>query len=473
MKITLNENNLIEKTLIKLQELISNTSFENHVFICGGFVRDKIMGLTPKDIDLCVDIEYGGIAFSEYICRIAKCYKADSNPVIYPKFQTAKFNLRGFADIENVDIECVQTRTEKYNKEQGRKPDVGFGTLLEDSLRRDLTINAMYINLTTLEVVDPCNKGLRDIKNCILRTPTDSTEIFSDDPLRMLRVIRFANKLNWGIEKNTWFGIIKNAYKIIDISQERITDEISKILMCEFPSYGLKQLKNSGLLYYVLPEIRDLVGIEQGEEHFGDVFEHTLSVVDNTNPILTHRFAALFHDVGKYIAKTNIQGNIHFYGHEIYGEKMVNSILKSMKLPNNDIKLISRAVRNHMRFKSSNNNCPSNKAIRKFITSFNDDEIKIILDVMHADNISHSEKYCLPNQVPLIIKKINEIIEKENLNSNTIKLPINGNDIMKEFNLPKGPIIGKLLESIKELYLENPNITKEDCIKYIQKKLTV
>ena len=229
MVITLDKNNKIEQALIKLRNFVIGSSFENHVFICGGFVRDKIMGITPKDVDLCVDIELGGIAFAEYVCKKTNCYKADSNPVVFPKFQTAKFNLRTFSDISDIDIECVQTRIEKYNKEDGRKPEVKFGTLYDDSIRRDLTINALYIDLTTLKVIDPCGKGLDDIKSKTLRTPTSSDTIFSDDPLRMLRVIRFASKLNWGIEKNTWFGIVKNAYKINDISQERITDELGKI----------------------------------------------------------------------------------------------------------------------------------------------------------------------------------------------------------------------------------------------------
>lgn len=472
MTIVLDKKNIIELTLIKLQELIKGSAFENHVFICGGFVRDKIMGLSPKDIDLCVDIEGGGLAFAEYICKKTDSYKDGSNPVIYPKYQTAKFNLRSFSQLSKIDIECVQTRIEKYTEEGGRKPEVKYGTLTQDAHRRDLTINALYVNLSSLEVVDPTNKGLEDIKNCVLRTTTDSTTIFSDDPLRMLRVIRFSNKLNWGIEKNTWFGIVKNAYRINTISQERITDEFGKILMCERPSYGIRQLQRSGLLYYVMPEVRDMIGIEQGEEHFGDVFEHTMSVIDHTNCILTHRYAALLHDVGKHISKSTVFGKIHFYGHEAYGEKIASEILKNMKLPNDDIKIISTAVREHMRFKSSKNNCPSNKAIRKFITSFNDDEIKIILDVMHADNVSHSEKFCAKDQVYRIIQKINELRKEENL-SDKIELPINGNDIMKEFNLKKGPIIGELLEYVKNQYLENPKITKEKCFELIKIKLTV
>lgn len=473
MHITLDKNNKIELALIKLQELVKNTAFENHVFICGGFVRDKIMGIKPKDIDLCIDLEGGGLAFAEYICKKVNCYKVDTNPVIFPKFQTAKFNLRNFSEISDVDIECVQTRKEKYTKDGGRKPEVKYGTLLEDSLRRDLTVNALYVNLISLEVIDPCGNGLNDIVNRVLRTPTQSDTTFTDDPLRMLRVIRFSSRLNWGIEKNTWFGIVKNAHRINDISQERITEELGKILMCEVPSYGIKQIRRSGLLFHVLPEIRDLVGIEQGEKHFGDAFDHTMAVIDNTNPILTHRFAALFHDIGKSMSKSEIAGKIHFYGHEIYGEKIVDSILKNMKFSNDDIRLIKKAVRHHMRFKTSGNHCPSNKAIRKFITSFDDDEIKIILDVIHADNVSHKKEFCLFNQVPLIIKKINELRSEEKIESNKINLPIDGNDIMDAFKLKKGPIIGELLDYAKELYLEKPSITKEECIDLIRVKLTV
>lgn len=474
MFITLDKNNKIEKAALKIQELIKGTVFEGHVFICGGFVRDKIMGITPKDIDLCVDIyEGGGIAFAEYICRRTNCYKMDSNPVIFPKFQTAKFNLRNISDIADIDIECVQTRTEKYTLEGGRKPDVKFASLIDDCFRRDLTINALYINLSNLLVIDPCNNGINDIKNKVLRTPTKSDTTFSDDPLRMLRVIRFATRFNWGIDKDTWFGIIRNANKIQNISQERITDEINKILMCDTPSYGIMQLRRSGLLYQVLPEIHDLINIKQGPQHFGDVFEHTMSVLDHTNPILTHRWAALFHDVGKPVAYNVNSEKITFYGHEIYGTSIAEHALKVMKLPNNDIKLIVTAIKEHMRFKSSGDNCPSNKAVRKFLSNFNDDEIKIILDVIHADNVSHSEDYIMPNQVPLIINKINELISEQE-QTKTVILPINGNDIIRHCKIKKGPMVGKILNEIKELYYENPNITKQECldfaINYINQK---
>lgn len=464
MIVTLDKNNLIEKTILKLQELAKGSIFENHVFLCGGFVRDKVMGLHPKDIDLCIDIEGGGLAFAEFICKKANCYKVDSNPVVFPKYQTAKFNLRGFGDIANIDIECVQTRTEKYTLEGGRKPEVKFGTLMQDCLRRDLTINSMYINLTDMTVIDPSRKGLEDIRKKILRTPIESETTFIDDPLRMLRVIRFATKLGWGIDKNTWFGIIKNASKIDTISQERITEEFNKILLCKTPSYGIRQLRRCGLLYYIFPELQDLIGVEQGVQHFGDVFEHTLSVLDCTNEILNHRYAALLHDIGKPVSKEDIGGKITFYGHEIYGKTIAENILKTMKIPNADIKLITTAVKEHMRFKSSGDNCPSNKAIRKFVSIFNDDEIKIILDVMHADNISHSEDYIMPNQVKLIINKINEIFtEKE---EKIIKLPVNGNDIMEALNIKKGPILGKILNAIKEKYYGNPQLTKQECIDF-------
>ena len=468
MIIKLNKNILIEKTAIKLQELIKGSIFENHVFICGGFVRDKIMGLSPKDIDLCVDIEGGGLALAEYLCKKTNSYAEGSNPVIFPKFQTAKFNLRSFSDIANVDIECVQTRTEKYSIDNGRKPEVKFGTLMEDCLRRDLTINSMYIKLSTLEVIDPCGKGMEDIKNCVLRTPTKSDTTFSDDPLRMLRVIRFATRLNWGIEKDTWFGIVKNANKLENISQERITDEFNKILMCKTPSYGIMQLKRSGLLFYVIPEVRDLVGVTQGYQHFGDVFEHTMSVVDHTNEILTHRYAALLHDIAKPMSRNDHGGRITFYGHEEYGSMIAESILKTMKMPNKDIKLITTAVKEHIRFKSSGNHCPSNKAIRKFITNFNDEEIRIILDVIHADNVSHSKDYVMPDQVNLIINKINELIDKNEDNKNVV-LPINGNDIMSCLKIKKGPIIGTILNKIKDMYYENPKITKQECIDFVIK----
>lgn len=464
------QNNVYCDAIKEIAKLIKNTKWENNVYLVGGAVRDLLMGRPIKDIDLCISKVDGGIEFAEWICKETDCFKNGSNPVVFTKFGTAKFNLRSIDKISKVDIECVQTRKEQYHDENSRKPETTYGTILEDCLRRDLTINALYVNISTDEVLDPSGKGLDDMHNCILRTPSDPDIVFKDDALRQLRVIRFASRFGWGIEKDTWIGIVKNAYRIDTISQERITDEINKILISPRPSYGIRQLYRCGLLKKVLPEVFNLIGCIQGHQHFGDVFEHTMATLEKTKPIVEYRMAALLHDIAKPECSSVVNGVIHFFSHEYRGATMATEILKRMKYSNLEIKTIVNAVKNHMRFKQSGNHCPSNKSLRKFIADVGNDQIDIILDVINADNNSHDELFNIPDQVDLIREKIKEMSKIEKV-SDKLELPINGNDIMEKFNLKKGPKIGEFLAIVKDSFLDNPNITKEECFEIIKEKL--
>ena len=464
------QNNVYCQAIKEIAKIIKGTRWEGHVFLVGGAVRDLLMKRPIKDIDLCVDMVDGGIDFAEWICKETDCYKNGSNPVVFTRFQTAKFNIRSIKDIAEVDIETVCTRKETYTEANGRKPEVKYGTINEDCLRRDLTINALYVNISTDEVLDPSGKGIEDLHNCIIRTPTDPNKTYLDDPLRMLRCIRFAARFGWGIERDTWIGIVTNAHRINTISQERITDEINKILISNRPSYGIRQLNRCGLLKKVLPEVHKLIGCTQGHQHFGDVFEHTMAALEKTKPIMEHRMAALLHDIAKPECKSTVNGVIHFFSHEYRGATIATEILKRMKYSNLETKSIVTAIKNHMRFKQSGNHCPSNKAIRKFVSEIGSDQIDIVLDVINADNNSHDEQFNYPDQTDLIRLKIAELSEKEKM-TDKIVLPINGNDIMEHFNMKKGPKIGEYLDLVKEKYLDNPSISKEECFEIIKGKL--
>lgn len=470
MKITLDKNNLLDLTIMEIAKLIKGTKYEGNTYVVGGYCRDKILYGKGKDIDIAVSLPNGGIEFAEWICKETDCYKNGSNPVVFTRFQTAKFNIRSINKIANVDVETVCTRKETYTEENGRKPEVEYGTIYEDAIRRDLTINALYLDISTLEIIDPTNKGLEDLYNQTLRSTNIKNSPFKEDPLRILRVCRFQSKLGWGIEKDTWLSMIENAHRINKISQERITDEINKIITSDRPSHGIRQLNRCGLLKKVMPEVYKLIGCTQGIQHFGDAFEHTMSVLEKTKPIVEYRMAALLHDIAKPETKTTINGNIHFFSHEYRGATMATEILKRMKYSNLEIKSIVTAVKNHMRFKQSKDLCPSNKAIRKFIADVGADQIDIVLNVIDADNKSHSKEYNYNKQVDNIINKIKELETNENA-SDKLNLPINGKDIMEKFNLKSSPKIGQFLELIKDKFLENPNITKEECFKLIETKL--
>lgn len=463
------QNNIFGEILQEIKKAIKGTRYENHVFLVGGAVRDSLLGKPMKDIDLCVDLPNGGISFAEWICHEYGCDKINSNPCIFPKYGTAKFHLKTITKFADIPIECVQTRKEQYH-ENSRNPETVFGTLEEDCLRRDLTINSLYVNLTNDCLIDPCGNGLDDLHNCIIKTPSQPDIIFEDDPLRMLRVIRFATKLEWGINKNTWLGIVKNAYRVGILSKERICDELNQILLCDKPSVGIIRLAKCGLLEKILPEVYQLIGVTQGYQHFGDVFEHTMATVDKTAPITIHRWAGLLHDIGKPSTKTLIGNKIRFFNHDIVGKDMAINLLKRLKFSNSDINKISLAVKHHMRFKSYGDSCPSPKVLRRFVNEVGENNLAIILDVIDADNKSHAKNFCIPNQVSLIIERLKSM-QNDNDKSLTISLPINGHDIIDSFNLKPSPKIGQLLQAVQEFIIDNPNATKEDCLDFVSDKI--
>ncbi len=459
----------MNEVLDYLKNLIKGTQWEGHVFCVGGCVRDSLMGLPIKDIDLCVDRPNGGMEFATWVTIKTDCYRLGSNPVLFPSYGTAKFSIKSIDKFKNIDIECVQTRKEQYKDKNSRNPETVFGTLEEDCFRRDLTINSLYKNISSGVIIDLSNNGLADIKNKLIRTPCDPNITFTDDPLRMLRVIRFATRFGWGIDKDTFLAILNNSERIRIVSQERISDEINKILLCKKPSEGIRHLLRCNLLDKVLPDIYSMIDVGQNKYHFGSVFEHTLAVLDKTEPMLPNRLSGLFHDVGKLVTRTERNGEVHFYSHEDMGALMTETILRNMKYSNDIIKKVRLAVKNHMRLKSiKDNRTPSNKAIRKLQSDLGED-IDLVLDVINADNTSHAIGYNMPNQIKLLKEKIKEM----NSNGKPFKvvLPIDGNTIIKEFDLKPSPIIGKLLEKVIDRYLDNPNLTKEQCLDIVAKEL--
>lgn len=446
-----------------LKEIIYETEYENHVYLVGGAVRDSIMGLPIKDIDLCIDIPNGGINFANWITEILH-----TNVVTFPTYGTAMFQLCVNKKTgEKVQIECVQTRKEQYHDINSRNPETCFGTLNEDCYRRDLTINSLYRSISTGEIIDITGKGINDIKNNIIRTPCDPNITFSDDPLRMLRILRFSSRYGWNIEKETLDGIIDNVKRIQIITQERITDELNKILVCKNPCIGLEFIRTTGLLEYVLPEFVETVTMGQNKFHFGTVWEHTLAVVNQVEPKLENRLAALFHDIGKIKTKSiDENGNVHFYQHELKSADLTEVILTRMKYPTDTIKLAKKAIINHMRTKSFGDGCNvKDKSLRKLQYVLGND-IDLCLDVIDADNKSHAIEYCMPNQVSLI-KSTLEKMRNDGLDCTFIKLPINGNDIMQILNIEPSSVVKEIIKKLTDLYISNPKKMqdKDQCIK--------
>lgn len=447
-----------------LKTQIRHSIFDGHVFIAGGFVRDEVMGLNPKDIDLVVDLIDGGIRFANWITSNLELRK----PVIFPRFGTAKFTLTGIehmgVDLSSMEIEVVMARSEEYDG-LTRKPKVKLGTLQEDVMRRDLTINSLIKNVVTGEILDLTGRGFDDIRSRIADTPIDPDKTFMDDPLRMLRVVRFSSKYNLDIPVPVWESIKVNKDQLNRISFERIREEFCSMLMTKHPSDAMQMLVDLGLMEFVVPELMDTIGVGQNEHHNEDVFNHTLTVLDGTEPILVNRLGALFHDIGKSRTKSvDDNGKVHFYKHELIGAYMTKRRMSMLKFDTETIEIVEMLVDGHMRIKSTGDELDmSDKAIRKFVRHFGDN-LDNVLDLMHSDNVAHSIGSSMPNQIPNLLNRIDSIEDVKE----PVKLPINGMDVMEALGLSNGgPEVGRALELVLDAFDENPKLTREEAFSII------
>lgn len=450
----------------KLRELVKGSVFEGKLYIVGGFVRDAILGNPIKDVDLVVEAPDGGIGFATWATYNTNCFVATKNPCLFPNYGTAKFQFTNDPEVADIELECVQTRKEKYNKES-RNPATAYGTIEEDAMRRDLTINALYYNVSTDEICDFTKRGLDDIENHIIRTTGDADVIFEDDPLRILRVVRFSTRLGWPIEKNTWIGMITNSKRVNILTQERVTDEINKMLLCDNPGEAILKLDRCNVLHRIIPSMAESKHVYQDLRPKRTLFDHTLEVLDKTPKRLETRLAALFHDIGKITTY-----NKNFMFHQSIGADNAEEIMKLMKYSNATIAKVKLAIENHEAFSSyMGNSVPRPTVIRKFISKFDGDEdaLEIALDLIHANNISQMYGKKI-KQVPGIREKIKEL-DAKNESCKKIKLPIDGNAIMTEFNLKPTKLLGTLILQVKNAVIENPKLTKEEAFRVVENYL--
>ena len=420
-------------------------------YIIGGYVRDHIMGREHPDRDIDIVVIGDGPAMAR---AVAREISRDIRVTVFKTFGTAMFRYG------NHDIEFVGARKESYS-EDSRKPSVTPGTLEDDQNRRDFTINALAISLNKNnpgEVLDPFG-GIEDIRNGIIRTPLDPDTTFSDDPLRMMRAVRFATSLGFGIEEGTLASITRNAERISIVSGERITIELNKIMAAATPSTGFLLLEQTGLLPLILPEISKLRGVEDkdGKGH-KDNFHHTLKVLDNTaekSDDLWLRWAALLHDVAKPLTKKYVPGTgWTFHGHEFLGAKMVPEIFKRLKLPLNDrMKYVRKLVGLHLRPIALVQEEVTDSAVRRLLFEAGDDIDDLMLlceaDITSGNRMKvqkHRENFAL------VRRKLREIEEKDAVR--TFQPPVHGDEIIEAFGIPPGPMIGVIKSAIKEAILD-------------------
>lgn len=428
-----------------ISEVVDRLGVE--AYVVGGYVRDHYLGRPSTDIDVVV--VGSGVAVAEELGRVLQ-----AKVTIYRTYGTAMLRWQG------TEVEFVGARKESYSPES-RNPQVEPGSLEDDQRRRDFTINAMAWSLNRDsfgELVDPF-EGMYDLEDCIIRTPCDPEKTFSDDPLRMMRAVRFASQLGFDIDDQTFEGIIAQAHRIEIITKERISVELSKIMASPVPSIGLTLMRSAGLLKYVLPELDRMAGIERRGRHaHKDNFEHTMKVLDNVakkSDDIWLRWAALFHDIGKPVTKAYDRNlGWTFHQHEAVGSKMIPQLFRRLKLPTNEpMRFVQKMVFLHMRPIVLSEDMVSDSAVRRLLFEAGDDVEKLMM-LCEADITSGND-----NKVQLYLKnfelvrrKMQDLEERDRVRN--FQPPITGDMIMKIYGVPPSSVIGEIKEVIKNSILD-------------------
>lgn len=444
MKFSELSQNIVFKTVSDIV-----TEKNQQAFVIGGYVRDLVLNRPSKDIDIVV--EGSGIGLAK---AVAQMLDPKLHVSYFKRFGTAMFQWEG------VEYEFVGARKESYSKES-RKPVVEDGSIQDDQIRRDFTINALAISLhqnTFGKMVDPFN-GLSDLKRGVIRTPQNPDITFSDDPLRMLRAIRFATQLSFQIDEVAYNAIVKNVERLEIISRERINDELHKIMLSPKPSIGFILLSKTGILSFIFPELAAMKGIDtiEGISHKDNLL-HSLKVVDNIARLtddLWLRWAALLHDIGKPPTKRFVDGHgWTFHGHEFKGAKMIPGIFKKLKLPlNQKMKYVQKMVSLHMRPIVLVEEVVTDSAVRRLLNDAGDDVDDLML-LCEADITSknHEKVQRYLNNYQIVRKKLQEVEEKDRVRN--FQPPVTGEMIIMAFDIKPSKIVGDTKKAIKNAILD-------------------
>jgi putative nucleotidyltransferase with HDIG domain len=437
----------------KIFETLSSivTSENVQAYVIGGWVRDCILKREHTDKDIDIVVIGSGIEIAQ---KAARKINPRIKVSVFKNFGTAMFRSHEY------EIEFVGARKESYNR-ASRKPVVEDGTLEDDQKRRDFTINTLAISLnreTYGTFLDPFG-GIDDLKKKVIRTPLEPDKTFSDDPLRMMRAIRFATQLNFTIDETTFNSIKENAERIKIVSSERIVTELNKIIMCTHPSKGFLLLEKAGLLKIIFPELDNLKGVEtkEGKAH-KDNFHHSIKVLDNISKNTDNlwlRWAALLHDIAKPVTKKYLPDTgWSFHGHEFIGSKMVPDIFRKLKLPLNDkMKYVQKIIDLHLRPIALSQDLVTDSAIRRLLFEAGDD-IDDLMILCEADITSKNEakKTKHLENFKLVRNKLKEIEEKDTVRN--FQPPVDGSEIIQAFGIKPGKKVGVIKNAIRDAILD-------------------
>lgn len=431
-----------------LRHATRDTQYEGRLSLVGGFVRDQVMDLPSATDDLDIVLEGDASALAQFFYeRGVALYR----PVVYPRFGTAMIVV-GDGDARR-DVELVTARIESYAPDSRKPTEVQAGTLADDARRRDFTINTLLQNLHTGEVTDPLGKAYADIDARIICTPTDPRLTFQDDPLRMLRAVRFAARFGFTIEPFTWKAVRQSAPRLSIISGERIRDEFCKTLMTPRASLGLNLLRDSGLLAQFAPELMGMVGVTQNEFHAYPVWEHTLVALENLPPeaSLPLRLATLLHDVGKPATRgVGDDGRVHFYGHQDIGAETARRFLQRLKFSNDETHAVTRLVAQHMRIGEYHADW-TDAAVRRLMRDLGP-QLDDLFVIHRVDVSALGPQHQDISRASELRSRIEAIQEQQDVQSLTS--PLDGAEIMQRLGLPPGRRIGEIKDYLTNEVIE-------------------
>ena len=448
-----------------LRRVTEASQWENHVFTVGGCCRDEILGHEIKDVDLAVDLPGGGIGFARWLERQGL---TKGEVVTFPRFGTARLSLKAFPGDE---IELVQTRREKYTDRNSRCPETAFGTIEEDCLRRDLSINSLYFDICRERFVDITGRGLDDIRNHIIRTPSDPDVTYDDDPVRIYRTIRFACRLGWEIEPETFAGMLRNIHRLAIVTPTRCHSELERMLTGPRPVEALEMLMDTGAMHYLLPEVEALRDQPQNHYHFGTVWQHTLktlSLLEGGDLVMM--MAGLLHDAGKpQTAEVGPSGEIRFINHDQTGSGIARRIMRRLRFDRPIIDEVDFLVRHHMWTKQWGPEAEKMKdrQLRKLQyiceTRRRFDRLMCLID---ADNRSHAPEHCMPDQVKAIMKRT-DMMEADGTAMFGYHLPLSLSAMKRTRRIRDNKELKRCRDHLMKMAFINPRRTADDMKKLL------